>query len=121
MIHKETKNTPYVNLSAEEGLLEIKGNSYAERMMPLYEEIFEWIDKEVPKLNTDLHCVFHFIIFNSISIKNILLILSKLNIHYHNGTKISIDWFYDKEDEDNMETAEDLTDFIDIPIKIIAV
>jgi len=121
MLIRQVKGAPYVNLSIDNCILEVKGDSYAEGLQDLYNEIIVWIENEIPNLNCELNCIFHFHTFSSVSMKNVIVILSKLNEHYKKGKKITIKWYYDKEDEDNMESAEDFTGFIDIPFEIIEV
>lgn len=119
MIEEQTKDTPYVRLSVEECSMEIKGNSYAEGLQDLYNQILDWIDKEVPYLKNELNCIFYFNILSSMSMKNIIVIFTRLNEYFKKGVKIRIKWYYDGEDEDNVDTAHDLTGFIDIPFEII--
>jgi len=119
MLIEQVTGAPYVNLSVKDCFIEMKGDSYAEGLQEIYNDIILWIENEVPKMECEIKCNFHFNTFSSVSMKNIIVILSKLNEHYKNGKKISIKWYYDKEDEDNMESAEDFTSFIDIPFEII--
>ena len=118
---EKTKNTPFVNLSITDCVFEITGDSYYEEFTDIYDQILKWIEEEMPKLECEINCVFHFGVLNSISLKNVIIILLKLNHYYKTGKKISITWYYDKDDEDNEDNAEDLSILTEIPFKIVAV
>ena len=118
----ETKNTPEVNLSVENCIFTIKGPSFSDSVYDeIYTEVLEWIENEMPKIDCEIDCVFSINILNSMTYKNIMQMLIKF-VEYHNaGKKISITWYYEGDDEDNEEIAEDLSQIFDIPFAIKAV
>lgn len=116
MTIKETQGSPYVHLSVEQCIFEIKGNSFSENINELYEKILEWIDKEIPKIECNINCVFNFDISNSVTYKNILIIMTKFAELIKQGKKITVVWYYDQEDEDSYATGEDIRELFDIPV-----
>ncbi len=118
MILKKTHNKPYINLSIEDCIFKIHGSSYSKSVIERYNEVFNWIGQEIPKLEGELKCSFYFDVINSISIRSIMEIFSKFSDFQKKGKQISVTWHYDKDDEDNLENAENIKDFFDIPMKI---
>ena len=119
MLIEETKNTPFVHFSTENSIFEIKGNSFSDNLEGIYSQIVNWIDKNIPKINHKIDFKFNLYIFNSISYKKILQIMSKFHEYNEQGKKISVTWVYNKEDEDSKDVGEDLKDIFNIPVTII--
>lgn len=116
---KETRNTPYVHLSSKSSIFEIKGNSFSDDLEDIYSKVLKWIEKNIPKIDSEINFVFNFYVFNSVSYKNILVIMSKFNEFNEQGKKISVTWVYDVEDEDSKDVGEDLKELFNIPVTII--
>ncbi|NPA45572.1 MAG: DUF1987 domain-containing protein [Chlorobi bacterium] len=119
MIIKETSGTPYVFLSTEDCKFEISGNSFSENINEVYQKILSWIDAELEKLNCELDCKFNFNVSNSVTYKNILIIMTKISELIRKGKKISVTWCYDEEDEDSLAVGEDIEELFDIPVKFL--
>lgn len=118
MIFEKTHNKPFVNLSIEDCIFEIKGSSFSKSVTERYTDILKWMDKEIPKLKGELICSFYFDVINSISYRSIMEIFSKFSHYQEKGKRFNVTWYYDEDDEDNLENAEDLSDVFDIPISI---
>ena len=118
---KQTKNTPYVHLDAENKVFEISGVSFSEDIAEFYKPILKWVDDFIPKLEGELLCKFHFDVLNSFSHKKIFNLLITLNNFAQNGKKIKVQWAHDEDDEDIMEMGEDLDELIDLPFQIKSV
>ena len=121
LLIEKTKNTPHVELDLNNSIFEIKGPSYSEDVSKIYTPIMEWIENNIPKLETALVCELYFDVLNSVSHKKIFQILIKLNNYQQNGKKIKIKWFYDEDDEDILEMGEDLMELIDLPFELISI
>ncbi|MEA2042538.1 MAG: DUF1987 domain-containing protein [Bacteroidota bacterium] len=118
---KQTKNTPFVNLDAENLKFEISGVSFSEDIAEFYKPILQWVDDYIPRIEGQLNCKFHFDVLNSFSHKKIFNLLITLNNFAQNGKKISVEWAHDEDDEDIMEMGEDLDELIDLPFSIKSV
>ena len=119
MIKEETKNTPFIYLSLEECKFEIKGNSYSEQAENVFIDIIEWVEKELPKLQCKLICVFDLSVINSVTYKNILSIFKMVEENIKEGKEISVDWYYESEDEENFDLAHDISELFEVPFNII--
>jgi len=118
----ETKFTPKVNLSVDNCTFEIIGPSYADNIYEkVYVKIIKWVEEQMPKIECDINCIFSISILNSMSYKNIMQIMIQFVEYRKTGKNISITWFFEGDDEDNEELAEDLSEIFDIPFIIKAI
>jgi hypothetical protein len=115
---KATKSTPEVIISVEECIFKIKGYSFANDADNFYNPIIKYIDDEFGKLECELICEFYFNIFNSVTYKYVLNMMSKFMAFNKEGKKINIIWYYDSDDEDNKESAEDLNELFNLPFEL---
>jgi len=119
MYRKQTKSSPFVNLSAKNCLFEIKGSSYKDDIFVLYDDVLKWVKTEIPEIRCELKCVFNFTVFNSVSFKSLIVIFTELNNFYKRGKRIEIHWYYDKDNEEDLEIMEEFKEFLEIPFKFI--
>jgi len=117
MIIRETPGSPYVQLSVDDCVFIIKGNSFSENLNNIYEKVLNWIDNEMPKIKCDIECIFNFNVSNSVTYKNILIIMTKFSELQKLGKKITVVWYYDKEDEDSLAIGEDIEELFNLPVK----
>ncbi|RLD75090.1 MAG: nuclear pore complex subunit [Bacteroidetes bacterium] len=113
--------TPTIEMNAESGVIEIKGRSIPENSIDFYRPVVEWLDSyaetaaEVTEVNIQLEY------FNTSSSKCILDVFKKLeNVFKNNGEKgVTINWYYEEDDEDMLEAGEDYQSILKIPFKMI--
>jgi hypothetical protein len=107
-----SKDTPHVNFNKNSGILEISGQSYPESISEFYPPVINWLKKFIDTgnkiiLNVKLQY------FNTSSSKAILDILDILQDYHESGGNVTVNWYYEKDDEDILETGsefkEDLT------------
>ncbi len=116
MIIKETPGSPYVHFSLEDCTFEIKGNSFSQEIDNVYKKIHEWVDENIPESICPLNFIFNFNVLNSVTYKNILVLMRKLSDFQKQGKNITIIWYYDKEDEDSLAIGEDIEELFNIPV-----
>lgn len=119
MIIEETPNSPLVNLSVEDCTFIIKGNSFSDNLSEIYDKVIDWIDNEMPKIECPIECKFNYYVYNSITYKNILLIMSKFSELQGIGKLIKVIWKYEKEDEDSLAIGEDIKELFNLSVQII--
>lgn len=118
-IRKEsTDKTPEINFVNDEGLIEIKGRSIPENSLKFYEELIDWIEdySKDAKDNTQVNIQLEY--FNTSSSKCLLDLFKKME---HVSKNVTINWFYEEDDEDMLEAGEDYEAIINIPFKMIEV
>lgn len=113
-----TKQTPYVNFNASTGKLEISGRSIPENSFEFYNPLLVWLSeyKAIAIAETNVKVYLEY--FNTSSSKYILEVLKKLkDINELESKEVKVEWCYDKEDEEMMETGEDYEDVIGFDFK----
>ncbi len=106
-----TKQSPFVDFNASTGKLELSGRSIPENSFEFYNPLLDWLIEytKSPKEKTVLKVYLEY--FNTSSSKYILEVLKKLkDVHKIGGGNVQVDWCYDEDDEEMMETGEDYED-----------
>lgn len=103
-----TGRTPKVIVDSANGKIELEGESYPEDVTqfykPLLDEIGAWLESgSVGKVT----CAFKLVYFNSSSAKAIMMLLEQLDNAAQQGADVTVQWFYDPEDETMQELGED--------------
>ncbi len=113
--------TPDLNFDANTGILSIKGRSIPENSVEFYKPIIEWLDEYIkqPQDKTVVNIQLEY--FNTSSSKCILDILKKFEMVAKSGHDIIINWYYESDDEDMLETGEDYQSIIKAPFNMIEV
>lgn len=116
-----TSKTPDVIFDASSGMLEISGRSIPENSYQFYEPLLNWLDNYSQHPQTSTQLTFKLDYFNTSSSMYILGILKKLEKLHLSGHKTSVKWFYDSDDEDMLQTGEDLKQIVKLPIDMIEI
>jgi len=116
-----TTKTPSVKLNPESGVIEIKGRSIPENSIEFYRPIIEWLDEYAknPNKNTTVNVQLEY--FNTSSSKCILDIFKKLESLKKARNEVVINWYYEEDDEDMLESGEDYESIIRVPFKMIEI
>jgi hypothetical protein len=117
-----TATTPLIRCRKYEDriLIEIKGCSAPDDHHALYQPLFDWLrayeDSELPVcVNLQLDY------FNDSSSAYLHSFLERLIEMWENGAEVSINWYYEEDNEDIFEQGEDLSSWIKIPFNMIVV
>ena len=116
-----TKQTPEVKFEANTGILEIKGRSIPENTFEFFNPVLLWleeyskapVDKTIVKVNLEY--------FNTSSSKYILEIFKRVKTVFSDGNNVLVEWYYEEDDEEMMETGEDYEDVSGLPFELISV
>jgi hypothetical protein len=116
-----TQKTPSVNFDAVKGILEIKGRSIPENSIEFYKPLVDWLDKygEEPINQTQVDVQLEY--FNTSSSKCILDVFKKLENIHKTKSEVTINWYYEEDDEDMLEAGEDYESIIRVPFKMIEI
>ena len=100
---KPTKYTPAVNFDARHNVLELRGESYPENTAEFYTPCFDWLKEYLAQLTDQKVTVnIELIYFNSSSSKVLMDLFDNLDAS-DTRDHITVNWIYDKDDEDNLE------------------
>lgn len=118
---EETKGTPRVDFDPSTNILVLKGQSYPENAFKFYEPIFQWVDQYLEETDGEILVKFSLPYINTSSSKCIMMFLEKLETAYNQGKRITITWYYDQENESELECAEEFQEDVTMPFKIVPI
>jgi hypothetical protein len=109
-----TDRSPELDFDFENHRLRLKGESYPEDAAAFYGPVFEALDDYLAGLDNGA-CTFSFelIYFNSSSAKAIMSILEKLDEAAAAGASVTINWYYDEEDDTMKDLGEEFGEDIE--------
>lgn len=113
-----TTKTPKIDFDSQTGNLNISGRSIPENSIEFYRPVIAWLDeyRSDPVKKTVLHVNLEY--FNTSTSKclvDILRMLEKINESH----EVMVYWYYEKEDEDMLESGEDFKKILKIPIELV--
>ena len=117
----KTKDKPHVLFTASSGSLLIEGESYPENAQDFYRPIVEMLEAYCAGDHARLLVEFKLQYFNSSSSKCLLNILDLLEEFAAKGGEVTVNWFYEEQDEDLKESGEDFADGLAIPFNIVGI
>lgn len=118
IVLQPTGKTPSVNFSFESGIIELKGRSIPENSLEFYKPLIEWVEKYSSQSKAETNVNIQLEYFNTSSSKCLLDLFKKLE---GIGNKVTINWYYEQDDEDMLEAGEDYEAIINVPFKMIEV
>jgi hypothetical protein len=111
-----TPKTPLIQFNAGIGRLEFQGRSIPENSIEFYTPVFDWMDKYALSPQGETQVKIQLEYFNTSSSKCLLDIFKKLqNLHSSGKSNVSINWYYEEDDEDMLEAGEDYQAIIKVP------
>jgi hypothetical protein len=116
---KETLFTPSVKLLIDEHRIVISGQSRLEDPAPFYEELIPFLDENINEVKTHISLDFFLNYMNSSSSKWLFHILKGLQSKYQGKKIISINWFYDSDDESILEAGEVFQSLLSLPFSLV--
>ena len=120
---QQTKSTPKIEFDSNLNKLALSGQSYPENSFKFYEPIFNWLDDYFCQLGSKsmVEVIINLSYFNTSSSKCIMMMLEKFEEAHKNGMDIVINWYYDIENESELECAEEFKEDVILPFNIIPV
>ena len=115
-----TLNTPAIEFDSANGVLSISGKSIAEDSQEFYRPLFEALKEYKAKPCAQTTVNLKLVYFNTSSSKSILDVLRLIESLKQNS-EVTINWFYEKEDEDMLEVGEDYSEIVNIPFSMVEV
>lgn len=113
---------PTVSCNAQEGKIEIKGRSIPPHPLDFYQQIFDWWEKYTQEKPSQTEIEISLEYFNTASFKYIMHLLRLANEFHTSGNgEVKLNWYYEEDDEDLMETGELIQETFAMPVEIIEV
>jgi len=114
-----TLKTPTIISDKEKGLIEIKGRSNPENSTQFYKPLIEWAEQysNNPTEKTIINIQLEH--FNTSSSKCILDVFKKLEPIKKANLDITVNWYYEEDDDEMFEAGETYGTMTVIPFKLI--
>lgn len=119
LIIRPTRITPLIYFDPNRGLLELRGKSSPENSIQFYSQLIKDLEEFGRTAKQNLIANFKFEYFNTSSSKCLFDIFRKLNAVKDNGYELSINWYYEEDDEDMLEAGEDYADLLGIEFNYV--
>lgn len=115
----EGGNTPYILFDPQTSVFKIEGKSFPEDSKEFYRALLEWLEVFKANLPPAFQLNFNLFYLSSSSIISVKQILLKLNEFQSMGTKVTVVWHYDEDDDDIKKTGEDYMKITKLPFQFI--
>jgi hypothetical protein len=117
IIQEELKNCPGIVYYPDGNKLELTGRSIPENPELIFRRLDEWITLHFDK-NKGLNVSIQLEYINSGSSKYLYEILKRLTSFIRSGSKVSMKWLHEEDDEAMLELGEHYRDTAGIPLEI---
>ena len=113
--------TPKIDFNPSADTFLMAGRSIPENSIEFYRALLDWLEKYVQ--NPLEYTIFEVKLeyFNTSSSKCLVEIFRKLERIHSEGKSVSIEWYYEEEDEDMQESGEDFKQIIKVPFKMVEI
>ncbi len=116
---KDIKNTPRVVLDKERNEFEVSGISIPEDAMEFFEKLMVWADEYIKDPNPVSRIKVRVEYMNTSSTKLLFMFLWKFEELVKKGlSEITIDWYYEEDDEDMLKIGRDFDASLDMPFEL---
>ncbi|MCS7005221.1 MAG: DUF1987 domain-containing protein [Cytophagales bacterium] len=114
----ETSKTPLVFFDAKAGKLILAGRSIPENSIEFYKPLYDWLEQYMkqPRAVTVFEVKLEY--FNTSSSKCLVEVFRRLEEIQQKGYKVEVDWYYEEDDEDMLESGMDFKEIINLPINM---
>lgn len=113
-----TQSAPAIRCDVEQGVVEMRGDSYPENSFELFSPVIAWIETYLRERAEALALRLHLLYLNTSSVKAMMDIFDLLNDAHVQGRAVSVHWFYDEQNERVAELAEEFREDCEFPFEI---
>jgi len=115
------RSTPRVLLDYDSHRFLIEGQSFPENSSNFFLPIIDWFKEYLEEKNVNMILDIKLLYVNTSSTKALFYILDLLDKAYNKGKNVSVNWYYDSENEMARETGLELLEDFKFPYRIIEV
>ena len=119
LTYDETPDSLEVTLDKEKNRFEFYGKSLPENSNEFFNPILDWLNEYIKSPNSETVVTFKIDYFNTSSSKKLLETFFILQELHRQRKNVTINWYYQKEDDDMKESGEAFGEMIQIPFNII--
>ena len=111
--------SPAILLDANKGIFDFRGICFLTNAYEFFMPVLDWLNEYEKNLNSSSKFTFDFSYINTASQKMLFEVLKKLGKFAEKGHPVTIEWFYEDNDDDLKSLGDDLLCLINVPYKII--
>lgn len=113
-----TQSTPSIIADAQSGVIEMRGDSYPENSYELFSPVMQWIDDYLAGNGRGLVLNLHLLYLNTSSVKAMMDIFDMLEEAHRAKREVTVNWYYDEQNERVAELAEEFKEDCSFPFVI---
>ncbi|MCX6296134.1 MAG: DUF1987 domain-containing protein [Bacteroidetes bacterium] len=102
-----SNNTPHILFDVDLNIFLIEGKSFPEDSKDFYRPVIVWVEEFNATNPKEFKICFNLFYLSSSSIISVKQFLMKTVSLNNAGTKVTVEWCYDEDDEDIKKTGED--------------
>lgn len=106
---------PSIVLDKAKGFFEISGECYPNEPDYFFEPVFQWLEEYKKKPNAETVFVFKMLYINTVSSKYIFNLMRKLE----SIPNAKIVWYYEADDEEEIEFGAEIKEMINAKIELV--
>jgi hypothetical protein len=110
LIIEKTKHTLGVDFNVETGIFNIEGRSLPENTIEFFNPIFSFVKRFITENKKEIIFNCKVVYFNSGSSKRFNELFQIFEDYHSIGGKVTVNWFYEKDDEDQLEEGEEFAE-----------
>lgn len=121
LLIEATKKTPTVEFNNLTGELSIAGMSCSENALGFFNPLFDWIAEYTKEAKDVTTINFKLKYYNTSSAKCILDILDKLLVLKEFNKQLVVNWYYDPNDDEMLESGENYSAILEYPFNLLEI
>ncbi len=121
IILEPSQITPFIRIDPDTGRIVIRGQSSLEKAPMFYHPLVKKIYDLFNGTNKDIKVDISLKYFNTSSSKCFLDLFRVLKKLQQNGSKVDVEWCYEKNDLEMRETGEDYADLVEMDFSFIEI
>lgn len=114
-----SQSTPSIVTDSAAGLLRMAGDSYPENSFDFFNDVIAWVEGFLAGCDVPLCLELRLVYMNTSSVKALLDIFDLLEEAHGKGREISVDWYYDPQNERVVELAEEFSEDCSFSFRIL--
>lgn len=118
LVAESTRSTPFLLFDPSVAILELRGRSSPDNSVNFYNKLLESLELYCEKGEKQVIVNIAFEYFNSSTSKIIFDLFKKLSVINKKGNHVSVNWFFDEDDDDMLEAGEDYADLVDLDFQL---
>lgn len=113
-----TKFSLQIFCNAETGRCDMEGSSYPENAFEFFKPVQQWMAQYIADIRKPIQLELKLEYLNTSSSKCILDLFKTLEDYVKAGGDVMVNWYYERDDEDMMETGEEFLEDLELPFAL---